>query len=217
MIKASETVENILLKDELALESLRAGILNLSAYAQKIHPEVVRQALKPVRKGTIVVALSRFVKNINNISPLKPKVIIQDLSIKSPLFEVTFEKTSKNLKRVSELPKTWFTEGFITITEGVGEITIIIAEKMKQQLLNHFNVKPKGQYSDLVAVTIRFKEEDYVDEPNMIFTLVSALASKRINLKEVVSTFTEISFIVKQSDRHSTTEALQQFFDKSNQ
>ena len=57
MIKASETVENILLKDELALESLRAGILNLSAYAQKIHPEVVRQALKPVRKGTIVVAL----------------------------------------------------------------------------------------------------------------------------------------------------------------
>ncbi len=215
MIRVSEVVEKILQEDEIALEALRAGILNLSAYAQKIHPRVTKEALKPVKKGTLVVALSRAMKSVNNIPPLKSKVIIQDLSIKSPLFEVTFERTSRNLKRISELPKEWFTENFFTITEGIGEVTIIVAEKMKGQLLNHFSVKPKGQYSDLVAVTIRFKEEDYTEEPNMIFTLVSALASKRINLKEIVSTFTEISFIVKQSDRYVTTEALQQFFDKS--
>ena len=215
MIQVSEIVEEIIQGDEIALEALRAEVLNLSAYAQKILPEVERKALKPVRKGTIVVALSRAMKNIAKVADLRPKVIIQDLSIKSPLFEVTFERTANNLEQVSELPKEWFAEDFFTITEGLGEITIITTEKMEEQLLHHFSVAPKGQYNNLVAVTIRFKEEDYIEEPNMIFSLVSALASKRINLIEIVSTFTEISFIVRKKEMDLTMSTLQQFFEKT--
>lgn len=215
MVRISKIVEDILLADEIALEALREGILNLSAYARKILPEVERETFKSVRNGTIVVVLSRALKNIGNLPRLKTKVVIQDLSIKSPLFEVAFEKTAKNLERVSQLPRAWFTEDFFTTTEGLGEITIIATERMKTQLLNHFSVKPKGLYDNLVAITIRFKGEDYIEEPNIIFTLVSAIASKRINLIEIVSTYTEISFIVRKTEMHTTTEVLQHFFDKT--
>ena len=58
----------------------------------------------------------------------------------------------------------------------------------------------KGHYDNLSAITVRFIEKDYIEVPNMIYTLVSALAVKHINLIEIVSTFTEISFIVSQQD-----------------
>jgi len=214
MIRIAEITEEILEGDEIALEALRAGILNLSAYAKQILPKIESKTLQPVRKGSVVVALSRSAKNIGDIPPLKPKVVIQDLSIKSPLFVATFERTAKNLEKVSELPKAWFADDFFTITEGVGEITLISSEKLKNKLLNYFSVRPKGQYKGLVAVTIRFKAKVYTDVPNMIFTLMSAIAGKRINLMEVISTYTELSFVVRKSATQNIIEVLEQFFDR---
>ena len=42
----------------------------------------------------------------------------------------------------------------------------------------------------------------------MIYTLVASIATKRINLIEIVSTFTEISFIVRQTDMRATIDIL---------
>lgn len=213
MITVAKSVEEIIQADDLGLEALRAGILNLSAYAQKILPLVEEQTMKPVELGTIVVALSRISANtLEAIPPLKPDVHIQDMSIKTPLCELTFERTMANSEKLSKLPKAWFYEEFFTVTQGLGEVTIICLATMKEKVLQHFFEKPKGIYNNLVAVTIRFKEEGYIEEPNMIFTLVSALASKRINLIEIVSTFTEISFIVRDKEMNQTVQVLQRFF-----
>jgi len=61
---------------------------------------------------------------------------------------------------------------------------------------------------------VRFVEEEYIEVPNMIYALVAALASKRINLIEIVSTFTEISFIVRQKDMSKTVDILKEHFSQ---
>ena len=61
---------------------------------------------------------------------------------------------------------------------------------------------------------MRFVEEEYIEVPNMIYALVAALASKRINLIEIVSTFTEISFIVRQKDMSKTVDILKEHFSQ---
>ena len=64
MITVSQAVSEIIQSDELASESLRSGLLNLSAYAGKIQKRIENITFKEVKTGTIVVALSRLTKTL---------------------------------------------------------------------------------------------------------------------------------------------------------
>jgi len=201
MRKISNSVEEIIAEDEVALEALRSKLLNLSAYAKSIRGEVERQTSKPVKTGSIVVALSRMGKAVNQIAPLRPRVRICDLAIKAPIFEVTYEKTRENMAKIREIQtKLNAGDNFLTITQGVGEITVICSQKVSEEVKKYVVVKPVGTYDGLGAITVRFNEPDYIEEPNMIYSLVAELAKKRINLIEIVSTFSELSFIVRKTD-----------------
>lgn len=213
MIKISDVVLEIINGDEIALEAIRMGILNLSAYAKKIQPLISEKTYKPVSIGAIVTALSRMRNKLNNVPPLRPIVTIEDMSIKSPLVEISYEKTAELIQIASKLDtRLLMKNSFYTITYGVGEISLIVSQDLKNKILKHFNVTPKGVYENLVAITLRFIEKDYIEVPNMIYALVSALASKRINIIEVVSTFTEISFIMREKDMKQTIDSLKYFF-----
>jgi hypothetical protein len=216
VIKVSEIVNKKLSDDNIALEAARLGILNLSAYAKQIKSSVEHETKKEVRLGTLVVALTRCIPLlIAQINPLKPDILIQDISIRASLFEITFEKTTDIIKKVSALSHVWLNKGFFTITEGLGEVTIICDDEFKKDLVRHFNVVPKGEYTNLVGITVRFDQKEYIEVPNAIFSLIYALAIKRVNVIEVVSTYSEISFIVRSVDMDSAIEALKQFLSKA--
>lgn len=215
MTTITHAVEEIINADEVALESLRANILNFSAYADQILPHVEKLTHKTVQRGSIVVALHRFSKSVDSMPALRPTVHILDLSIKSPLCELSFDKTASSIESVSQFPGEWYTEGFFTITTGIREISIICSQSMKDSVMQHFSAQPSGSYDSLAAVTLRFNESEYVEQPNMIYTLVSALAGKRVNVIEVVSTFTEISFVVRKSEMNTAISVFQQFFPET--
>lgn len=212
MIRISQIVFDIINGDEIALESLRGGILNLSAYAEKIRPQIERRLYKNVRRGSIVTALSRLASNSIPFTPLRAQVRIEDLSIKSPLCELTYEVTSDVAQKIAKLSAKYMHRGFFTATQGIGEVTVIMPQNLQDQAISFIGEKPKGQYSNLAAVTTRFVESQYIEVPNMIYTMVAVLASRRINLIEIVSTYTEISFIVRQQDLKSTIEVLKDNF-----
>lgn len=212
MIKVSDAVEEIVREDGFVQEAIRQGILNLSAYAKKIHTEVEERSMKPVLRGTIIVALSRLVNGMQLPTPLLPEIKITNLSVKSSLCELTFEKTERNQEKLSSLETSIISkEEFFAVTEGSTEITIIYPANARQTVMRHFKVQPKVEYSDLVAVTVRFSPE-YMEVPNAIYTLVSALAVKHINIIEIVSTYTELSFIIYKSDMEQTIQALNGYF-----
>lgn len=210
MIKIAEVVKDLLLNNEVALESYRKGLLNLSSFADLIKPDIEKRLYKPIKKGTVVTALSRMANELPKIPPLKPEIYIQDISIKSPLIEITYEKSTDNINSITKVTKlsSKYQNLIFSITQGVGEISLIAHQSLKQDITAKFNTKPKGIYTDLVAITIRFDESKYIEVPNMIYTLVASIATKRINLIEIVSTFTEISFIVRQTDMRATIDIL---------
>ena len=212
MIKISQLVEDALTTDEIALEALRAGILNFSAYAEKIRPLIEKKLYKEVKKGSIVTALSRMAGKSKKLRPLRVNVHLEDLSIKSPLCEISYEISKEVSLKVSNLLAKHAGRGFFTSTQGIGEVSVIVPQSFKKEVIASIKTKPKGQYENLAAITVRFIEEEYIEVPNMIYTLISVLASKRINIIEIVSTFTEISFIVRQNDMKDTIEVLKDNF-----
>jgi hypothetical protein len=64
--------------------------------------------------------------------------------------------------------------------------------------------------ADLAGLTIRFPAK-YLHVPNTTFALLRPLALNRINLVEVVSTYTELTLIVAERDLERTFVVLNRF------
>src|SRR5579885_1122182 len=202
MIKVTEVVREIIFDSEIALHALAQGYLNLSAYADSIQSEVERRCRKPVRVGTIVVAISRLARVVEKRDALLPPIEINHIAAKTGLVEITFDKTRGNRDRLQRLytDNEFLSADFFTVTYGIGELSIVVPSTLKKAVLKHYGKqKPKLLLEDLAGLTVRF-DEKCIWIPNIIFALVRPLAMKRINIVEIVSTFTELTFIVSQND-----------------
>lgn len=218
MRSVSSAVEVVITQDTIALEAIMRGVLNLSAYAEEIQPEIEKITWKEVKKGTIVVALSRFIKEMHNnvvSSSIRPYVYVDDISIRSPLCNISFEKTKKAqeaTKKILESTMYLKENSFFTITEGVSEITLIVPQKICNTILNvylqpMYNLQPKAVYRNLVGISVKFSEK-YLSVPNVVYTLLGKLAVDKINVIEVVSTYTELAIIVEEKYTEQAVLAL---------
>jgi aspartokinase len=214
MINVADKVSRVIRQDEIASEALRGGLLNLSAYADTIHDQIEDLTKKPVKRGTIVVALARLKKKYTKLPSLRPQIQVTNISVKSALRVLTYEKTLEIQRKIAVLhPFLLPMNDLVSVTEGNSEVTVVVAEKSAIVLKKHFDLKPKSEYSHVVAVTVQFSEK-FANTTNFVYGLLSTLAAKRINLIEVVSTFTEISFIVNKEDMAETMGAFQAYFIK---
>lgn len=215
MIKVTDTVLEILQSSETALEAMRTGVLNLRAFARQILPQVESKTFKPVKVGTIVVALFRISKTLGNIEPLQPQIILEELSIKSPLSDITFENTRENARLAHTFSRLLEdVDGhFFTVTQGVNEITFIVSDDLRPKLLNHFPHKPKSIFENLVGVNVRFSE-DYLQQPNVIYAILAKLAAKRINVIEIVSTYTGLMIVIENDEMELAISQLNGLFKK---
>lgn len=202
MIKISRVVEEIIQASEVALSALADGYLSLNAYARSIKDDVEARAKKPVKIGSIVVALSRLGRTLQKAAPLIPEIEIINLSVRSGLTELTYNRTPENLailRQVYQKAKLRPTD-FFTVSQGTGEITIIAAEQVISSIQHPFGrQKPKALISGLASLTIEFVTE-YVGTPNIFFAFIRCLSMQRINIVEVVSAYTEFTLILGEQD-----------------
>ena len=202
MIKVSRVVEEIVQSSEVARSALTDGYLNLNAYARSIKDDVEAKAKKPVKIGSIVVALSRLGRMLQRATPLIPEIEIINLSVRSGLTELTYNRTPENLailRQVYQKAKLRATD-FFTVSQGTGEITIISIEQAMSSIRHLFGrQKPKALIRGLSSLTIEFVTE-YIGTPNIFFAFIRCLALQRINIVEVVSTYTEFTLILGEQD-----------------
>ena len=193
---------------------MRSEFLNLRAFAKQIRPEVEKKTFKPVKIGTIVVALSRIKNSQNEIEPIKPIIKLDELSIKSPISDITYEKNEETVRLAHDFSKQLgdLNGHFFTMTQGINEITFIISEDLRSKLMDHFQHKPKAIFDNLVGLNVRFSE-NYLQHPNVIYAILSRLASKRINVIEIVSTYTELMIVVEKKEMELAISQLNTLFN----
>jgi hypothetical protein len=213
MLRITDAVEQILLEDSFVVEAMQRGILNVSAYAKEIHKAVEMKTMKPVKHGTIVVALSRISATTNQ-QDFNPHVVIDNFNVTSSITEITFERTKASIDKLSGLNNVLVNSGeFFTVTEGLHEITLLCTEKVKNHVTDHFAIEPKVVINDLVAISVRFSVE-YMHTPNTIYSLIGALAVRNINVIEIVSTYTELTFIIYKNEMEKTIQSLNTYSEK---
>jgi aspartokinase len=201
MIKIQPIVRNIVLSEIEALFALTNGYMNMSSYAHRIRPLVQERAKKQVTITSLVVSLSRLRKEFKKEKPLIHNVVIKNINTKLPLSEIVYENSMKFNEQLESLHKNISVsqEDFFTTTIGNREIDIICSSNLENKILKHFKMKPKIINHDLAAIGVSYGPEVF-GTPNVFFSLLSVTARARINIEELVSTPTELIFIVAEKD-----------------
>lgn len=210
MITVAQLVQDALLHDDVALAAAKEGWLNLSSYARTLQPDIQERLLKEVQEGTIITALSRAVADLDN-SKQPTRNVIQSLAIHSNLEGMTFERTDEVTERIQSIYSTvhMTNKSYLTITQGINEVTIIAETQVAQPFRDNLrDARKVYDKTNLVGITAKFKV-GYLEIPNLIFSLTQRLAYRDINIIEIVSTATELTFVIEKIDLSVALSQLQ--------
>jgi hypothetical protein len=215
MIKIQPIVKDIILKELEAYIALTDGYMNMSSYAHRIRPQVEHSAKKKVTITSLVVSLSRLKKELKKQKPLIQDVVIKNITTKLPITEIVYENSNKFIEELGTLHReiSLTREDFFVATISINEMDIIVSSNMASKVIKHFKTKPKIINNNLAAVGISLDTETF-NIPNTFFSLLSVTARARINIEELVSTPTELIFIIAEKDFSRTIALFSELYKK---
>lgn len=204
MIRVSDAVADIVKRSPLLEEGLSRGLINVSALARDIRPRVEKRTFKDVTEGAIVMALKRLSKDLaaqrhsTTVFQIAP-----DMIVRSNLFELTVRNApSLPAKQplLAALVTAQNSQHFLTVTSGVFETTIIASEALRTRIEHILSAEHRvHDIPDLASITIRLNDA-FLEVPGSIAQILKYIAWEGVNIIEVVSTYLELTIILRQND-----------------
>ena len=210
MVSISDALNEIITNYPFIEEGLSKGIVNYSAFAREIKPQVEKRLLKSVKDGAIIMALKRISDGLSKERNKGGQNLnLTDLTVRSNLSELTYtnsatfpEKTRLLLENTSNK------RGVIcTFSEGIRETTFIMSAEIMTEAKRIFKGETLlSNINNLSSITIRLPEE-VVYIPGTYYRILKMLAWENINIIEVLSTYTELTIVLenKNVDRAFTS------------
>lgn len=205
MSSIGKVTEEIINRSPFLRESLTENLVNVSALARKIKPEVEEILKKDVKEGAIVMAIKRMSPGYYHKINLKIKYFMAtlgDFIVRSDLEDFTFENSPTLTLCQAEMMKNLNDkqDPFYTFCHGVGESTIITSVSVCDQLKTIFQgEKLKSHTPDLASITIKLPTVN-TEISGIYYYILKHLAWEGINIVEIVSTSNEFTVVVHSDD-----------------
>lgn len=202
MITIAQSVEDIVVSTPFIEEALGRGLLNLSAYARTIRPQIQEKHLRNVTVASLVMALKRLQPRCRGRKvALYDLVKLRDITVESSFIEYTFRNTptlGKLQRLLIELAEE--KELCMHFVQGIHESTLVVhhaLEKGVDRIANNEYVLSK--IAELSLMTIRLPA-DTVETPGVYYPILKALAWAGINFIEIISVSSELTIIFRDKD-----------------
>ena len=213
MLSVTDCVRRIILDKPMFAEMLLKNYLNLSSFAIDIIPQIQLLTYKTPTKSSVVMALSRVSKEIHNTQNIDFKV--NDVSVKYPLSEINFPIPIQFcVEQINNIYNNIASQEnhYLNIVSGNSETTIFVNTNLKSLIFQSFKDSTNNLELDgLASASLKFSSE-YFEQIGITYKVLQALAWNNINLVEVVSTYTEITLIIKQQDTQRLIDILNKNF-----
>jgi aspartokinase len=212
MITIPTLVEELVHRSPFLEEVLADGLINHSALARQLKPEIENKLYKDVQLGAIIVALNRLSVKLkpkhSEITQILSK--LGDITLRSQITSFTFansvtlrKKQAKLLEEVSGMPNS-----FVTVTDGVFETAFFVSKNIAVNIEESFKQEElKKRIDNLSSITIVIPEEA-LHIPGVYYSILKKLAWNGINFIEVVSSFTELTIFLETKDVDRAFSAL---------
>lgn len=202
MTTVSSAVENAVRRRPFIEDAVARGIINYTALAESMRREIDAETGSRATNSSIVMALRRLSEKRNFAAKVPANFRESDITMKSGLFELTILRSPTavaGIRKIYEIPD--FERGdFLTITHGIHEITIICSRKYRGRMQKILEKEKVVKIIDgLSSLTLNIPLRA-VETAGIIYSATKALNWDDINIVEVVSTLTELTFILKESD-----------------
>ncbi len=209
----ADYVEESIRKSPYILEAVRDGLLNISAYARQIIPEIEHKYGGEVKITAVIMAIQRM--NFGSISYESKKLKalfkkIKDILVRGHLNVYTLQQSHTIASNVAKLfhKVGHRSDVMCTFTQGVFECTIILSASESPLFDKIFaNEKVIEVQKKLSAFTILLPIENR-SLSGVYYFILKQLAWNGINVIEVVSTLNEFTIVVNEKDSGRCFEVL---------
>ena len=199
-----QELEIVIKKTPFLEEGISLGIVNLSALARKIRPELAKKMYRRnISIPSLVMALKRMkVQTKSKKSHISLLKLVRNITLRDNLKEITIRNSENTGKVQKEILGAIENKGdsFLNITTGIGETTFIYNDKtavvMERLLAGEKIIK---KITDLSAISIDLPEVTIVT-PGIYYLILKSLAWENINIVEVVSNHRELTLIFNRND-----------------
>lgn len=202
MISLSKVIEDRINNIPFLRENLSEGLINTSALARILKPELEVKFDKTIKESTIIMSIGRLplAKNVSIQKKLLHVIDnIGDLVVRSNLVKYNFN----NYQGISKDQSVFLqkseniSDSFYTVSRGINETTLLINSQMVKLLEQEMENKSiLTKIEDLSAITMKLPE-DNVETEGVYYFILKKLAWKNITIEEVVSTTNEFTIVVK--------------------
>lgn len=212
MLRIGEAIIEILQGSEFLSFGFHHDLFNLTHLAVFIRPMVEARTKKEVQTSAILMNLSRIRRRQKPPPQMLEPFKIDHVRIHANLCSVTLLKTKESHRILNELfGRVLEKAGFITITEGVGEITTILEMDhlpLAEKLLGR---RQRTIQQGLAGLGIKFHEK-YLSRPGILYMILQRVVFQNINVCEIASTSTEFIIYMKEADIQLAFDSLYQRF-----
>lgn len=218
MVTVAHLVEKIVEQKPFLQEALSRGIVNNAALAEELRPQIEKELKKKVNFSAVNMAIRRLSEKLKETFIEKAKFDETcDITVKSDLIEITVFKTEdvqNYIKKVYDIVD--FRKGdFLTITQGLHEVMIIANKKHEKNIIDLFPKKGiKKTIRNLSSLTINIPVEA-IETVGLFYIATRALNWENINIVDIVSTLTEMTFIIKECDVSKAFNVLKDLIEKN--
>lgn len=215
MVTVPQATETIIKRSRYLTEAFAKGIINSSALANYIKPEIEEMLIKKTSRSSIIMAINRLKNkikpNINykNIFKAQPEI-----SIRSRLSLITLVNSDTLYESCSTFFNTHLIKKrhFFTLTEGLSETTIIISDSLREEIRSYLQKETIiSEIGNLSSITIELPEEA-VRSSGVIYFFLKSLVWENVNIIEIVSTSRELTLVFEDKDVNKAFSILKSLF-----
>jgi len=216
MVTISHIVQKLINDRVFIQEPMSKGIVSYGSLAKQLKPEIEEELGKEVKTHAIVMAIRRYAESLK----AEHKEIVFDYSseiiLKTDMCDIAVLRSPSLLNKLKRLYDIVdFEKGdILNIIHGRHEVSVVTNERYKDKLLNILKEeKVQNLENNLVSLTLTFSK-NFLHTPGVIFNVVRNIAWENINIFEIVSTNTELTFILNKKDAVKGYKVLEKLVKK---
>ncbi len=207
MITIPNAVEEVIKMKPFLESALVEGLVNLSALARQLKPEIEKKVGKEVNDSAVIMALNRLVPRLELMSAMKFKKVVQnigDIIVWSNLADYAFNNSGTLYERQAELLGRVrnMKDLFCTFSQGIYETTLVVSSTIAPIVEEIFKDETLiAKTVNLSSITVKLPQDNTV-RPGVYYYIFKELAWDNINIAEVISTTNGFTVVVSDEDIH---------------
>lgn len=209
MITIAKRVEELIEQWPMLKQGLELELLNTSAVARYLKPEVEKEVGERVSEAAVLMALRRYEKKEHSISDMQnPQDFLGDISLRSDLADLTYTNSPTLPRKLARLAHELPAQHFFTSSRGLLQTSVIVHTHHLSEIEKHLceeNLEIKT--TELTSITLHLKQ-GHDDVSGVLVLPLSLLAWHGVPVVEVISTNDELNIVIHSRDVETAFSAL---------